>query len=168
MGMFLYTTYFRHHCLPVLIKMDWSILSEYGEPRFLLLAKNMCTKVILSYRLSRNGQKKIPQWHSVSSKVIKGARKCLLTIIRINYGKMISNSQVLQSSAVLTGNRNVLVIHNITYTRTQRNNQSLDIHIWIDNRTLITPDWKIHLFMEHNFSAMWTSPYHSTGVNSHV
>lgn len=31
----------------------------------------ICTKVILSYPLSGNGQKKIPQWHSASSKVIK-------------------------------------------------------------------------------------------------
>lgn len=67
-------------------------------------------------------------------------RKQLLTIIRINYGKLISNSQVLQSSAVSTGNRNVLVIHNITYPCTQRNKQSLDIGIRIDNGGLASPD----------------------------
>lgn len=61
-------------------------------------------------------------------------------MIRINYGKLISNSQVLQSSTVSTGNRNVLVIHNITYPHTQRNKQPLDIGICIDNRALISPD----------------------------
>lgn len=69
------------------------------------------------------------------------ARKQLLIIIRINYGKLIANSQVLRSSAVSTSNRNVLVIHNVTYPYTQRNKQPLDIGIRIGNGALlISPD----------------------------
>jgi len=48
--------------------------------------------------------------------------------------------KVLQSSAVSTGNRNVLVIHNATYPHTQRTKQPVNIGIRIDNGALISPD----------------------------